>query len=147
MSICSMKSKEISDFFQRLSIVLRFRKFDNITSNDILIVIPKDVNVFTNNSLRQITCEELEQIAYQGNTIAVGSSLDFDNDMFPIPKIYNAPNNQDYFTVKELIRVIENFEKYSRPQSNWVNGVDTNHKFFEGFVKMRGGLFIAIWGS
>lgn len=147
MSICSSKSKEISEFFQKLSIILRFRKLDNITSNDILIVIPKDVHVLTNDSLRRITCEELEQIAYSRKTIAVGSSLDFDDNMDPIPKIYNAPNNQDYFTVKDLIRVIEDFEKYSRPQSNWVYGVDTTHKFFEGFEKMKGGLFVVEWGS
>ena len=55
-------------------------------------------------------------------------------------------NDKGYFTVRELVDNIVEFEKEDRLASDWFGGVDTHHRFFEGIYKDKDAYRIC-WGS
>lgn len=57
--------------------------------------------------------------------------------------------NNKGFTVREMFNVIVEFEKETRPLSNWFGGVDAHHIYFEGFRKYQDkeNTYTICWGS
>ena len=51
------------------------------------------------------------------------------------------------FTLKQLLKRIELFEKKSRVETKWFDGSDAHHVFLEGVHKKKGNTYVLGWGS
>lgn len=47
---------------------------------------------------------------------------------------HKAPNGKD-FTIKDLIKAVEETERKTRGDSEWFGGIDVHHVFFEGIYQ------------
>jgi hypothetical protein len=90
-------------------------------------------------TFRELTNEEIESIAFQGNQITLrgegGGTVTHD-----------APNGR-FFTVKELFDAVAETEKQSRHNTEWFGGVDVHHIFFEGIHHTDDDIWEIYWGS
>ena len=88
---------------------------------------------------RPLTPEELVSIAYIGDSIVLAGEAE-------IAVTHQAPNGK-HFTVSDLIKAVEETERQTRGQSEWFDGVDVHHVFFEGLEPNSDGSWQIIWGS
>ena len=52
------------------------------------------------------------------------------------------------FTVSEVVKAVEKFERVDRPKSKWFGGIDCHHVFFEGLCpNAEKNAFCIRWGS
>ena len=56
-------------------------------------------------------------------------------------------NNKGYFTIKEMVKNIVEFEKEARQYTDWLGEIDECHIFFEGLEKVKEGEYKVKWGS
>ena len=57
-------------------------------------------------------------------------------------------NRKGYFTVAEVVKLVEKFERLDRPKSSWFGGVDCHHTYFEGMRPNESNTaFCIAWGS
>jgi hypothetical protein len=84
------------------------------------------VEVFNRDTetFRPLTPEEYDSVAFHGSSIRLQSE---DSEAIS----HDAPNGS-FFTVRELLRAVEETERRTRDQSEWLGGVDVHHIFFEG---------------
>ena len=143
--------QEISSFVNdKLGFLLYIEKNGKTMTSDDIHIHHEDITVIdknANNGLRQITMQELQKIAYKKNKITLKNSLEFDID--PLPKTYSSPDNKGYFTVADIINIIEDFEKSTRPFSISIDEPDRSHVWFEGLYK-NGSTdteYVIGWGS
>ena len=59
---------------------------------------------------------------------------------------HQAPN-REHFTVADLLQAIEETERRTRGESEWLGGVDVHHIYFEGIAKDSDGSWMILWGS
>jgi hypothetical protein len=59
---------------------------------------------------------------------------------------HKAPNGRS-FTIKEMITAIEQTERRSRGNSEWLGGIDVHHCYFEGIYQDENGDWEISWGS
>ncbi len=59
---------------------------------------------------------------------------------------HKAPNGRS-FTVKEMFTAIEETERRTRGNSEWLGGIDVHHRFFEGIYQDENGDWEISWGS
>ena len=59
---------------------------------------------------------------------------------------HDAPNGS-HFTVRELLRAVEETERRARPRSQWFGGIDVHHVCFEGLYLWDAGVWTILWGS
>ncbi len=59
---------------------------------------------------------------------------------------HKAPNGRS-FTVKEMFAAIEETERRTRGNSEWLGGIDVHHRFFEGIYQDENGDWEISWGS
>jgi hypothetical protein len=91
------------------------------------------------NEFRALTVDELDSIAFRGSEIRLcGESERVVS--------HNAPNGA-FFTVRELLLAIEETERQTRNESEWLGGVDVHHIFFEGIHEDSDGVWQIRWGS
>lgn len=57
-----------------------------------------------------------------------------------------APNGTS-FTVRDLDTAIERTELHCRASSNWLDGIDVHHVYFEGMTLGSDGVWEVHWGS
>ena len=88
---------------------------------------------------RPLTAEELDSVAFRGKSIQLRSE---DGEVVS----HDAPNGK-HFTVRELLRAVEETERQTRSQSEWLGGVDVHHVFFEGIHNEDGDVWEIFWGS
>ena len=88
---------------------------------------------------RPLTPQELDGIAFRGTCIRLQSE---DGE----PVSHDAPNGA-FFSVRELLSAVEETERQSRDQSEWLGGVDVHHVFFEGIHSDEGDVWEIDWGS
>jgi hypothetical protein len=96
------------------------------------------------HELLKLTEEELNQTGFIGDEITVSDG----NRGGDTEITYLSKDGQ--FTVLELVKVIVEFEKVARSNSDWFGGVDTHHRFFEGISSFThdGAVVHTIrWGS
>lgn len=97
--------------------------------------------VFNSDSktFRDLTREELQSIAFRGSEITLraegGGTVN-----------HRAPNGE-FFTVQQLLDAVAETERQSRGQSEWFDGVDVHHVFFEGIHQDDDGVWEIDWGS
>ena len=88
---------------------------------------------------RPITDEEYDSVAYRGASIRLQSE---DGD----PVSHDAPNRA-FFTVRQLLSAVEETERQTRFQTDWLGGIDVHHIFFEGIHSDDGEVWEIYWGS
>lgn len=96
------------------------------------------ISVYTNNKFRNATPEELATIVYPFNEITIRS--------FGISNTIISKSDEG-FTVGELFYNIIELEKIARPQSDWFDGIDAHHVYFEGLHRCSDGSYEIFWGS
>ncbi|WP_425399697.1 hypothetical protein [Aeoliella sp.] len=90
------------------------------------------------SEFRPLTEEELNRTAYVGPTIKLGA------DSRNVVE-HEAPNGES-FTVRELLKAVEETERQERSNTEWFGGVDVHHVFFEGLYEENGVWWMS-WGS
>ena len=55
-------------------------------------------------------------------------------------------NSSGCFTVGEVVRLFERFERIDRPKSRWFGGIDCHHVYFEG-LRPYDDAYAICWGS
>jgi hypothetical protein len=88
---------------------------------------------------RPLTPQELDAVAFRGSSIRLQSE---DGDIIS----HDAPNGS-FFTVRELLRAVEETERRTRAQSEWLGGIDVHHVFFEGIHPGEDDVWEIYWGS
>lgn len=88
---------------------------------------------------RQLTAEELSSVAFQGASIKLRGETEQ-------VTTHQAPNGK-HFTVQDLLNAVEEAERQSRGNSEWFDGVDVHHVFFEGIHPAEDGVWDIYWGS
>lgn len=89
------------------------------------------------SEFRDLTPEELALVVLEEKSIrlrGLGEAIE-----------HEAPNGSS-FTVSELLAAIAKTERQTRDQSEWFEGVDVHHIFFEG-IHQEDGIWQARWGS
>ena len=99
-----------------------------------------DPTIYENDDFIPITEEQLSSIGINKSEMMLGP------DYSENKRRYTASNGQ-YFTIKEVLDCVLDSEKYFRPLSEWFNGVDLHHRFFEGVRQRNDGSFYTLWGS
>lgn len=105
-----------------VSLKLRAQVFDKITEKS-----------------RDLTPDELNSIAFRGAQIKLRSESD---DVVS----HKAPNGK-FFTVRDLLFAVEQTERRTRNDTEWLGGVDVHHCFFEGIEENDDGIWDIYWGS
>lgn len=75
-------------------------------------------------TFRPLTSEELDSVAFRGASIRLRSEEG--------EAVSHAAPNGQFFTVRQLLAAVEETERQTRAQSEWLGGVDVHHVFFEG---------------
>jgi hypothetical protein len=88
---------------------------------------------------RPLTPAELDSVAFRGGSIRLRSE---DGEA-----VSHAAPNGSYFTVRELLRAVEETERQSRAGSEWFGGVDVHHVYFEGIHPDEDDVWEIYWGS
>ena len=89
-------------------------------------------------TFRALTKEELATIAFHGASIVLQSE---DGEEVS----HNAPNGES-FTVADLAKAVEETERQTRGDSEWLGGIDVHHVYFEG-LEEEDGVWLICWGS
>jgi hypothetical protein len=90
-------------------------------------------------TFRNLTADELNSVAFRGSEIKLR------NDSGRVVS-HKAPNGK-YFTVLELLGAVVETERQTRDDTEWLEGVDVHHVFFEGIHEAGGGVWEIYWGS
>jgi hypothetical protein len=59
---------------------------------------------------------------------------------------HQAPNGK-HFNVRELLAAIEETERQTRGKTEWFEGIDIHHIFFDGIGENEQGVWEIFWGS
>jgi hypothetical protein len=99
------------------------------------------VEVFNRETeqFRPLTAEEYDAVAFRGKSIRLRSE---DGD----PVTHAAPNGS-FFTVRDMMRAVEETEQQTRSNSEWFGGIDVHHVYFEGIELSDDGTWDICWGS
>jgi hypothetical protein len=88
---------------------------------------------------RELTPEEWNSVAFRSGTIKLRS------DEGRIIQ-HKAPNGK-FFTVRDLVTAVEQTERETRGETDWLGGVDVHHVYFEGIHQEEEGVWDIYWGS
>ncbi|KAJ3048900.1 hypothetical protein HK097_010108 [Rhizophlyctis rosea] len=91
--------------------------------------------------LRSPTSEEWDSVALDAPEITFRSEAEGEPK-----KTFRAANGK-WFSVRELVGVVEKWEQEDRVRSDWFGGVDAHHIFFEGVEIGDDGFAFVAWGS
>ena len=75
-------------------------------------------------TFRPLTLDELDAVAFRGDAIRLRSEEG--------EAVAHAAPNGEFFTTRQLLHAVEETERRTRDQSEWLGGVDVHHVFFEG---------------
>ncbi len=91
------------------------------------------------DELRELTLKELELVVLKLGSIQLRgegkSAVEHD-----------APNGE-FFTVRDLMDTIAVTERKTRERTEWCDGIDVHHIFFEGMELGVDGVWEVYWGS
>lgn len=96
-----------------------------------------EVHVRVGDGNRELTQAELDSIAFDAPQIQMRGDTGeiVAND---------APNGR-HFTVRDLVRAVEETELRTRGASEWLGGIDVHHIFFEGVLPEADGTWSLCW--
>jgi hypothetical protein len=88
---------------------------------------------------RELSPDELQSVAFRASQITLrgegGGAV-----------THQAPNGK-FFTVQEMLNAVAETERQTRVKSEWFDGVDVHHVFFEGIHPGEDGVWEIYWGS
>jgi hypothetical protein len=88
---------------------------------------------------RKLTPDELQSVAFRASQIKLrGEGGD--------TVTHQAPNGK-FFTVQDLLDAVAETERQTRDKSEWFDGVDVHHVYFEGIHAGEDGVWEIYWGS
>ena len=93
--------------------------------------------LFVNGEIVDLTAAQLDRVVFRGSKLALashGSRVDH-------------VQADCVFTVRDLVQAIEATELQTRGNSEWFDGIDVHHVFFEGLTRDAGGDWSVYWGS
>jgi hypothetical protein len=88
---------------------------------------------------RELTPEEFQSVAFRASQITLrgeGGGV-----------VKHLAPNGSVFTVQDLLKAVEETERQSRGASDWFDGVDVHHVYFEGIHLSEDGVWEIYWGS
>ena len=95
-----------------------------------------------------LTKEQLSMPGFIGSSITFHNIWKNQKNKVVAETKHTFTNEKGYFTVKEMVKNIVEFEKLDRPKSLWFGGVDCHHIYFEGILKNKDGdTYCICWGS
>ncbi|MFD6162321.1 hypothetical protein ACFWF7_39130 [Nocardia sp. NPDC060256] len=95
-------------------------------------------NVFEDGDFRDLTDDEFDRVVLDLPVLNLRGLGD--------PVEHRAPNGK-WFTVRDLVAAVGETERSTRQQSQWFDGVDVHHIFFEGIHEGDDGVWEIYWGS
>ena len=100
--------------------------------------------IFENDGFRDLTDEELNRTVFEAPAIRLRGEADH-----PDAVIEHAAPDGRGFTVRQLLAAVEETERQTRGRSEWFDGVDVHHVFFEGLrpADADDGSWQILWGS
>lgn len=104
----------------------------------VILSLRLEANVFENDDMRPLTEAELEQVVLTEGEVVLESHG---------RAIRHAAPNGVHFTVRDLLAAVEETERKTRGDSEWFEGVDVHHVFFEGIDLRDDGAWHIHWGS
>ncbi|ORY50487.1 hypothetical protein BCR33DRAFT_762794 [Rhizoclosmatium globosum] len=96
------------------------------------------------SDMEYLTEEQWNRPALHRKEFVLKNALDEDHN--DESKTFTAPNG-NFFTVRDMVDIVEAFEREFRVKSDWFGGVDAHHIFYEGFFQYEDGSFGISWGS
>ena len=95
-----------------------------------------------------LTKRELEAVGFVGEQFILHNTWKNDNNEVVAETKKTFKNQKGYFTIKEIVKHIVNFERVDRPKTSWFGGVDCHHIYYEGIHLNRDKAGYGIgWGS
>ena len=88
---------------------------------------------------RELTETELQLVIFHQPSIRL---LSLSEDVVE----HKAPNGRN-FNVKEMFAAIEETERRTRDNSQWLGSIEVHHRFFEGIYQDENGDWEISWGS
>ena len=99
----------------------------------------------------ELTPEEQAEPGFVGKTLTLEAVwVDMESrSKKPVAETRKTYNNErGFFTVKDVVEAVEDFERIDRPKSKWHGGIDCHHVRFEGLSGPReSGAYGIYWGS
>jgi hypothetical protein len=97
-----------------------------------------EAKVFTDDDFRPLTAAELDLVVFRGPSLRL---LSYGGAVtHPAPRCGR-------FTVRDVLAAVEETERRTRGDSEWFDGVDVHHVYFEGLQLTDDGAWIVHWGS
>lgn len=146
-----MKHRPELAFFNRLSAILRIELTEPAqqvsphlldlaaSPSAELVSLRVETNVFEGDDERPLTEEELASVAFDAPEIQLRGDT---GELV----VHRAPNGR-HFKVGDLIRAVEETERRTRANTEWLGGIDVHHIFFEGILPEQDGTWSLCWGS
>jgi hypothetical protein len=137
-------------FFKKLSGVLRIQLSEpteritealenqKATPTAVIVSLRLEATVYENDDFRELTEEELSRVVFEEPAIVLRG--------FGRAISHSAPNGV-HFTVRDMLAAVEETERQTRGESEWFEGVDVHHVFFEGIHLGEDGVWEIHWGS
>jgi len=91
------------------------------------------------DNFRPMTTEELAMVVIRKKAITLHS-------LGETVTGHVAPNGK-CFTAGDILNAVVKHEMVARPKTNWFNGIDCHHVYFEGIDSSNGVDFHISWGS
>jgi hypothetical protein len=96
--------------------------------------------VYVGRGFRELTDEEWDRVVIHARTIRMA------NRRVPDVVVEHAAPDGRVFTVRALRDAVAKTERESRDRSDWFEGVDVHHVYFEG-ISLENGVWYVEWGS
>jgi hypothetical protein len=94
--------------------------------------------IYENGTFRKMTAAEAEMVVFRGAELTLrglGKAVK-----------HTAPNCK-HFTVRDVLKAVEETERQTRAESEWDEGIDVHHVYFEGLTAGEGDVWHIGWGS
>jgi hypothetical protein len=96
-------------------------------------------SVYENESFRDLRPEEWSRLVLREPRLRMRGESE--------SAVEHAAPDGRAFTVRDLAAAVEETERRSRDDSEWLGGVDAHHVFFEGIDREDDGVWTIRWGS
>ncbi len=100
------------------------------------------------NELIELTRDEVNQPGFIGSELPLESIWKTRDGRTVAETRRTFKTQKGFFTVSEVVKAVEKFERVDRPKSQWFGGIDCHHVFFEGLrPNAEKNAFCVCWGS
>ncbi len=96
-----------------------------------------NASVFEQGEFRALTEGELNTVVFHKRELSLQGHGDAVRHVAP---------NGEFFTVRDLLKAIEDTERLTRAQSKWFEGIDVHHVYLEG-IRNKDDVWHIDWGS